>query len=301
MRVRSVGGRRQPCRQDLTPVRHTEGNRVSRRYGRLAARLAVSSARAPADAAFRSHTSFSELKYAFECPYSFKLRFLYGFNPPIAEALGYGKGLHDALFEMHDRVLQGEEIDGDCVPELVERHVYLPFAYRDLRETLSAAATRRLTAYIVERGATFADIEHAERPIEIDLGDGIRVTGRIDLIRRRSTNEVVVIDFKSNDRTQQEEVTDLQLRVYALGYEQATGERASEVVVDNLDDLSHPRRNGVTPEMLQQAETAVRSVGERLRGNAYARQPSGGDDAARDHTCRRCDLVGICGGHREFP
>ena len=32
--------------------------------------------------------SFSELKYAFECPYAFKLRFMYGFNPPIDEALG---------------------------------------------------------------------------------------------------------------------------------------------------------------------------------------------------------------------
>ena len=260
-------------------------------------RVTAQPARAIADVTL----SFSELKYAFECPYSFKLRFLYGFNPPIAEALGYGKGLHDALFEMHDRVLQGEEIDVDCVPELVERHVYLPFAYRDLRQTLSAAAMRRLEAYIAERGATFADIEHAERPIEIDLGDGIRVTGRIDLIRRRSTNEVIVIDFKSNDRTQQEEVTDLQLRVYALGYEQATGERANEVVVDNLDDLSHPRRDGVTPGMLQEAATAVRQVGERLRGNAYPRHPSGIDDAARDHTCRRCDLVGICGGHRGLP
>ena len=32
--------------------------------------------------------SFSDLKYFFECPYEFKLRFLYGFNPPIHEALG---------------------------------------------------------------------------------------------------------------------------------------------------------------------------------------------------------------------
>jgi DNA helicase-2/ATP-dependent DNA helicase PcrA len=37
--------------------------------------------------------SFSELKYFFECPYQFKLRFLYGFNPPLHEA--HGKGLHD--------------------------------------------------------------------------------------------------------------------------------------------------------------------------------------------------------------
>jgi DNA helicase-2/ATP-dependent DNA helicase PcrA len=256
-------------------------------------RLEPTPARAIADVTL----SFSELKYAFECPYSFKLRFLYGFNPPIAEALGYGKGLHDALFEMHDRVLHGEDIDGSCVHELVDRHVFLPFAYRDLRQTLSASAVRRLHKYIDLRGATFADIEHAERPIEIDLGDGIRVTGRIDLIRRRSTNEVVVIDFKSNDRTQQEEVTDLQLRVYALGYEQATGERASEVVVDNLDDLTNPRRSQVDQTMLNEAATAVREVGSRLRGNAYPRMPRGPTAKDWDRTCDRCDLAGICGRH----
>ncbi|MEJ7785891.1 MAG: ATP-dependent DNA helicase [Solirubrobacteraceae bacterium] len=243
--------------------------------------------------------SFSELKYAFECPYSFKLRFLYGFNPPIAEALGYGKGLHDALFELHDRVLHGEVVDSDAVPELVDRHVFLPFAYASLRDTLSAAARRRLEEYIAARGATFADIEHAERPIEIDLGDGIRVGGRIDLIRRRSTNEVVVIDFKSNDRTQQEEVTDLQLRVYALGYEQATGERANEVVVDNLDDLVNPRRSAVDAAMLDEATEAVRLAGEQLRSNSYPRSPRGADMPAKDTTCGRCDLVGICGGHRD--
>lgn len=241
--------------------------------------------------------SFSELKYAFECPYSFKLRFLYGFNPPIAEALGYGKGLHDALFELHDRILHGESADDVSVASLVDRHVFLPFAYPELRTTLSDAAIRRLDAYVDARAATFADIEHAERPIEIDLGDGIGVTGRIDLIRRRSTNEVVVIDFKSNDRTQQEEVTDLQLRVYALGYEQATGERASEVVVDNLDDLSHPRRTPVTTDMLDGAAGAVRAIGERLRANSYPREPTGVSAQAKDRTCGRCDLVGICGGH----
>jgi DNA helicase-2/ATP-dependent DNA helicase PcrA len=31
---------------------------------------------------------FSELKYLIECPYQFKLWILYGFNPPLHEALG---------------------------------------------------------------------------------------------------------------------------------------------------------------------------------------------------------------------
>ncbi len=239
--------------------------------------------------------SFSELKYAFECPYSFKLRFLYGFNPPIAEPLGYGKGLHDALFEIHDRVLEGEEIDVSLVPELVDRHLFLPFAYPSLEDKLQTTAKRRLEAYIEKRGATFEDIEHAEHPVEIELGNGIRVTGRVDLIRRKSTNEVVVIDFKSSNRAQQEEVTSLQLNVYALGYEQATGERANEVVVDNLDTLTEHREE-VTDELLEAAKVAVVAAGESMRENFFPRKPTGESRKAREHTCERCDLEGICGG-----
>jgi DNA helicase-2/ATP-dependent DNA helicase PcrA len=122
----------------------------------------------------------------------------------------------------------------------------------------------------------------------------VRVAGRIDLIRRRDTDEVVVIDFKSNDRTQAEEVTDLQLQVYALGYKQATGRDASEVVVTNLDDLENDRKLPVTPESLSEARTAVLRVAELLRVNDLPKEPRGNSDAQRRDTCRRCDLIVLC-------
>jgi DNA helicase II / ATP-dependent DNA helicase PcrA len=118
--------------------------------------------------------SFSELKYGFDCAYAFKLRFVYGFNPPIHEALGQGKGLHDCLFELHDRALNGGDTSTACVEELVERHLHLPFAWDELRATLADSASRNLREYIEQRGDTFAEIEHAERPVEIDAGEGIR-------------------------------------------------------------------------------------------------------------------------------
>ena len=65
--------------------------------------------------------SFSELKYLLSCPYQFKLRFLYGFNAPLAEALGYGKSLHDALAEVHKRAQQGDIVSEDEAAALVER------------------------------------------------------------------------------------------------------------------------------------------------------------------------------------
>jgi DNA helicase-2/ATP-dependent DNA helicase PcrA len=72
--------------------------------------------------------SFSELKYLLECPYQFKLRFMYGFNPPLHEALGYGKGLHDALAEMHKRALTGDVPTVSEAEGLVDRHLHTPYA-----------------------------------------------------------------------------------------------------------------------------------------------------------------------------
>ncbi len=238
--------------------------------------------------------SFSELKYAFECPYAFKLRFMYGFNPPIHEALGQGKGLHDCLFELHDRALNGGDTSEACVDELVARHLHLPFAYPELREKLENAAKRNVRRYIKKRGETFPEIEHAERPVEIDAGDGIRIAGRVDLIRRKDTNEVVVIDFKSNDRTQTEEVTDLQLQVYALGYQQAAGHDAAKVVVTNLDELDRDRELDVTEESLAEAREAVIRVAELLRLNDLPKDPRGETQEERDEACRRCDLIALC-------
>ena len=42
--------------------------------------------------------------------YLFKLRFDYGFNPPVDKSLGYGKSIHDALAEAHRRAIMGENL-----------------------------------------------------------------------------------------------------------------------------------------------------------------------------------------------
>lgn len=76
--------------------------------------------------------SFSDLKYYFECPYQFKLRILYGFNPPLEEAIGYGRSLHNALAEIHARAIRGDMPNENEVSELVQRHLHVPYAYESL-------------------------------------------------------------------------------------------------------------------------------------------------------------------------
>ena len=166
--------------------------------------------------------SFSDLKYFFECPYQFKLRILYGFNAPIHEALGYGKSLHDALAEVHARAIHGDITDDAEVPRLVDTHLHVPYAYPALRETLKAAAKRVLGDYMKDNASLFDKIEFSEKSIELSLGEGVSVVGRIDLVRRIDTGEVSIVDLKSSDRAQAEDMTETQLHVYALGYQELT-------------------------------------------------------------------------------
>jgi DNA helicase-2/ATP-dependent DNA helicase PcrA len=236
--------------------------------------------------------SFSELKYMFECPYQFKLRFLYGFNPPLHEALGYGKGLHDALSELHKRALAGDIVADGEAEDLVNRHLHTPYAYPALRQTLHDAAVKSVGRYLDEHGSTLERTVHSEKEIQMHVAPGITVAGRIDLVRRLDTDELSIVDFKSTARAQDEDVTRDQLHVYAVGYEELTGERADLIEVLNLDEEGKTIREQVEEPLLVGVRSQIRDAGESLRENNLPRLASWGEQ------CAKCDLAELC---RDVP
>lgn len=230
--------------------------------------------------------SFSDLKYFFECPYQFKLRVLYGFNAPIHEALGYGKSLHDALAEVHARAIRGDVADETEVPRLVETHLHAPFAYPALRQQLEASAERVIRDYLRDNRALFDKIEFSEKQIQLNLGGGVSVVGRIDLVRRIDTGETTIVDLKSTDRAQEEEVTDTQLHVYALGYQELTGRRPDYVEIYELDEGKRKPRS-VDDDFIQDVKTRTCAAAQALRTGTLPATP----DAKK---CGRCDYCGMC-------
>lgn len=231
--------------------------------------------------------SFSELKYLFECPYEFKLRFMYGFNPPLHEALGYGKSLHDALAEVHKRALEGDIPGRAEAAELVERHLHVPFAYPELRAALQESGTKAVKRYIKSNAQVLDKVEHVEQVVELNLGDGLVVNGRIDLIRRTDTREIVIIDFKSTERAQQEEVTRMQLHVYAIGYRELTGRSADLIEIYNLDHGGSVRET-VDAALETRTVSAINDAGTAVRANRLRPLPEW------EKTCAVCDVSGIC-------
>ena len=232
--------------------------------------------------------SFSELKYWFECPYEFKLRFLYGFNPPLHEALGYGKGLHDALAEVHKRAIAGDLVDATVAEELVDRHLHTPYAYPELRASLRRSAVEAIVRYLREHKTELPKTVHSEKQIQVHVAPGIVVDGRVDLVHRLDTDELSIVDFKSTDRAQADDVTRDQLHVYAVGYEELTGQRADLIEVLNLDLEGKSAREEVAEPLLVGVRERIRQAGESLRTDDLPRHQSWCG------ACERCDLVALC-------
>ncbi len=243
----------------------------------------------PVQATPRVTLSFSELKHLFVCSYEFKLRFLYGFNAPIHEALGYGKTLHDVLSEIHKRALDGDILTRESAATLVDRHLNVPFAYSSLREQLRTSAVAAVGRYFDTHGEEIANTEFSEKLIQVHVAPGITVDGRIDLIRRLDTGEVAIVDFKSTERAQAEDVTRDQLHVYAVGYQELTGKSADLIEVLNLDEKGRTTREPVDAPLLTAVRDKIRDAGEALRLNRLPRLAMWTKDA-----CGSCDLVGLC-------
>src|SRR5690606_37968276 len=95
-----------------------------------------------------------------------------------------------------------------------------------------------------------------------------------------------IVDLKSNDRAQAEAVTETQLHVYALGYQELTGKRADYVEIYELDEQKQKRRS-VDAEFINDVKRDVRIAAAALRGNDLPPIPN-------KHTCGQCDYCNLC-------
>lgn len=100
----------------------------------------------------------------------------------------------------------------------------------------------------------------AETDIEIDMGDGIKVNGRIDLVKRKNVDGVdktYIVDFKTANKEVQESINKEQLKIYALGYEELTGTKADYMEVYHLDSENNVRES-ITDRMIEEVQTDIK-------------------------------------------
>ncbi|MCO1334871.1 ATP-dependent helicase [Microbulbifer sp. OS29] len=213
--------------------------------------------------------NFTLLEAFYNCPYSFKYYTLYGFKEPLSPRMGYGKSIHDTLMEIHRKAMEGNPPTKDELDSILSNHVHFPYAIPQVKDQMRVKASKAVDDYFSKYSEEFDKIEYAEKNIELDLGDGIIINGRMDLIKKRDLDGVdktYIVDFKSEYKEDRHALGVKQLLLYALGYKELTGNTADFL---QIYDFATSNENNIrlSNTDLDDAAAEIVNAADKIRNN----------------------------------
>lgn len=238
-------------------------------------------------------TSYSELSDYIRCSYDYKLRYIYGFNPVLVQALGYGKQVHNLINMLHKMAQKtGGVPDLEEVEEIANKHFYLRYAATEQMEILRKSAIKSIQNYIKLWKEDFSLTVKTERPFEYDVEDAL-ISGSIDLLKRENASEDIleIVDFKTGKRMSfTEEEAHLQAQLYTIAAREALGLNVKKAYIHYLDTGRTPERVEVltTPRQLEYAKKAITTAVSSIIKRRFNR------DARNIRICGQCDFNKIC-------
>ena len=233
-------------------------------------------------------TSYSELRYYDRCPYDYKLRFIYGFNPKIAMALGYGRAVHNILNIIHtmskEKTLTLEEVSA-----IVDENFFLRYAPKSYMDIFKKSAERVIGNYVDKFSEGFNLILETEKRFEFSLGDAL-IFGSIDMIKKLNEEGEIegieIVDFKERDDSELATDYEKQLKLYAIASLRALGLNPKKATVHHLDE-------GTTSDVdisLEELKKVEGNVEGEIRDIINRKFPK----SAESKKCKDCDWKYIC-------
>lgn len=232
--------------------------------------------------------NFSVLNDYYHCPYRFKMTYFYGFVQPLNPRLGYGRSLHDIVMKIHRTYSDTGSVEKSDLEQMIEDNFFLPYSDKLINDNLKKKAVKSINLYFDESRNDFDKILFSEKEIEIDLGKGIRVNGRMDLVKRIDLDKerTFIVDFKTAEREKYVDVSEEQLKIYALGYQKLSGERADYIEFYNLES------NERDPQLLSdkdisETEQNIVKAADRIRSDRLEKKC----DVKK---CKTCYMNHLC-------
>lgn len=240
---------------------------------------------------YRFPTNYSELSDYIRCEYDYKMRYIYGFNPELVQALGYGKQIHNILNILH-KISQetGEVPSEEKSAELLKRYFYLRYASDTQQEKFMRSALRSILRYLGLWREDFILSLKTERPFEMDMGNAL-ISGTIDLLKRKNTQENVleIIDFKTGNERKLQEELHLQVQLYTIASREALNLNIEKAYIHYLDDEKQKRVEVLTtPTQLKLAKQTIIDAVNGITTRRFNRNPR------NIKICNSCDWSTIC-------
>jgi DNA helicase-2/ATP-dependent DNA helicase PcrA len=263
--------------------------------------------------------SFSGIDAYLSCPLKYKLGHVVRVPVPPHHAMVYGAALHRAVQEFHRRHSRGEVMSDEELGVAFEaawsNEGFLSRDHEDARLQAGRETLRRFRAAQLAPDAVVP--AYVEREFSFSLA-GDRIRGRWDRVDIEPADDeparaaspalphadtvaptlqltgrerVTITDYKTSDvrdqgKARQRARESLQLQIYAMGYEAATGRLPDQVALHFLD-TGITGRVDVDPKRLAKARERIATAAAGIRARDFEAKPD-------RSTCGFCPFKAIC-------
>jgi DNA helicase-2/ATP-dependent DNA helicase PcrA len=230
--------------------------------------------------------SASEITMYLRCPYTFLLRNIYGYQPELDEAIGFGKGVHYCLRRTVELLKKDDELGPiTAAVRAVDEEYFMPFAGGEVLENYKKGARRIVLNYAKSFGDDLRHSSEVEYRIEFPIHNAT-VTGRIDVLGGKEVRDYKTLEYQEVEGSVTVDEAEIQVRLYSAGLRSA----GRQVQAGSVAFLSS-KSSEIMPVDVCKAhvDTAV-SHAERVVENIRKRRFS----PNRGEHCEKCDQRVIC-------
>jgi DNA helicase-2/ATP-dependent DNA helicase PcrA len=229
--------------------------------------------------------SFSRYRLYKECPWKYKLQFVDGKRIPLDPPSSLGVSLHRALERFHR---SGAAELEDLLEAYDREFLKSGFADAAEREQWFKKGRRILEKYFETESARRSEVLGSEREFVYPLGRHT-VRGMVDRIDKRPSGEIEVIDYKTRFEIGgadplPAEVSDLQLRFYALGVKECFGYAPALMTIHYLA-AGKTETKPYDPSGEDALKADLERVADLIERTQYPPDAS---------FCPRCGFRGVC-------
>lgn len=231
----------------------------------------------------------SEIIAYMRCPYLFCLREMWGYQPGLDIAIGYGKSLHYCMRCAGEQIKQGSD-PTKAIKDVVKEKFHLPYAGGKPLETMRGTAERVLSGFVTRHEQDMKLIQEVEARLEFPL-EKATISGKVDVIIRGTEKKpsIEVRDYKTSDTVTTLKDSSLQLQLYTLGLIKLQ-RPVTQASVAYLDQ--EPGDKDIEPVSIKQSDLeSAKDIAEKsikgIRQASFKARPG-------QHCADRCDFPCIC-------
>jgi len=217
-----------------------------------------------------------------KCPYFYRFRHVWGYQPGLSAMLGYGITLHFCLRYAAELIRDKGYSPMSAIATSVDRNFHLPFAGEARTKKAKEKAKRKLVQFVMGHVDDMRNIKEVESRIEFPVCRAT-IAGKVDVILHDGEG-VEVRDYKTSDKVITPEEAAMQVQLYTTGLKMV-GESVTRGSISYLEDAATEPVD-VGDDALHIARTTAEENIEGIVRRDFTPRPG--------KSCKICDYTRIC-------